>query len=222
MGPMSGGSYVYLVVDEDWPDAQGALATARHILASCGTFVSLGLRWRTSRLDAVERAGPLLATAAGFATFTTDDPDRLIATDTAPTEPAVLSTGRILAYYDRILDALAHTPPTASSELEIEFDHQPLDGPAVVIAEPLVDQIVALAFDDQVEAHWTCAWFDNPDSYYCGVGFELNGEFVMSDGHRPGELRVTVSISTRLDHVDALVGRIQDTAGVELRFDRID
>jgi hypothetical protein len=106
--------------------------------------------------------------------------------------------------------------------LEIEFDHEPLDGPAVVIAEPLVDEIVALAADDQVEAYWTCAWFDNPDSYYCGVGFELNGEFVMSDGYRPGELRVTVSIFTRLDDIDALVGRIQDTAGVELRFDRID
>jgi hypothetical protein len=106
--------------------------------------------------------------------------------------------------------------------LEIEFDHQPLDGPAVVIAEPLVDEIVALAAHDQVEAYWTCAWFDNPDSYYCGVGFALNGEFVMSDGHRPGEIRVTVSISTRLDDIDALVRRIQDTAGVELRFDHID
>jgi len=226
MGPMSGGSYVYLVVREEWPDAQSALATARHILASCGTFVSLGLRWRTSRLDAVERARPLLANAAGFAEFTTEDPDRLtaaiITAGTASKEPTVASTGRIVDRYDRILDALAHTPLAASTELEIEFDHEPLDGPRVVIAEPLVDEIVALAADDQVEAYWTCAWFDNPDSYYCGVGFELNGEFVMSGGHRPGELRVTVSISTRLDDIDALVGRIQDIAGVELRFDRID
>jgi hypothetical protein len=106
MGPMSGGSYVYLVVREEWPDAQSALATARHILASCGTFVSLGLRWRTSRLDAVERARPLLATAAGFAEFTTEDPDRLtaaiITAGTASKEPTVASTGRILDRYDRI------------------------------------------------------------------------------------------------------------------------
>jgi hypothetical protein len=226
IGPMSGGSYIYLVVDEEWPEAQSALATARHIVASCGTFVSLGLRWRTSRLDAVERARPLLDTAAGFAEFTTHNPDRLIAAivtaGTASNEPAVAGAEKILEYYDRILDALAHTPLAESTELEIEFDHEPVDGSAVVIAEPLVDKIVALAADDQVEAYWTCAWFDNPDSYYCGVGFELNGEFVMSDGYRPGELRVTVSIFTRLDDIDALVGRIQDTAGVELRFDRID
>jgi hypothetical protein len=225
MGLVSGGSYVYLV-DEEWPDAQRALATARHILASCGTFLSLGLRWRTSRLDAVEQARPLLATAAGFAEFTTDDPDPLIAAivtaGTASRDPAVTSAGTILDWYDRILDALAHTPLAVSTEFEIEFDHEPLDGPAVVIAEPLVDEIVALAADDQVDAYWNCAWFDTRSSYYCGVGFELNGEFCDSDGHHPGELRVTVSISTHLDDIDALVGRIQDIAGVELRFSDID
>jgi hypothetical protein len=168
----------------------------------------------------------LLGTAAGFAEFTTDDPDRLSAaistTGTASKEPAAARAEKILERYDRILDALVHTPLAASTELEIEFAHEPVDGPAVVIAEPLVDQIVAIAADDQVEAYWACAWFDTPGNYYCGVGFELNGEFVMSNGHRPGELRVTVSIFSRLDDIDALVERIQDTAGVQLRFDRID
>ncbi len=55
-------------------------------------------------------------------------PDPLIAAivtaGTASRDPAVTSAGTILDRYDRILDALAHTPLAVSTEFEIEFDHE--------------------------------------------------------------------------------------------------
>jgi hypothetical protein len=219
-----GGSHVY-GVDEVWPDAERAIAAARHIAATCGTDRRLHVNWVTGRLDAVEQVRALLVMASGDACFQVgDDPGPLLATlGEAGLARSLRGSGdstKVDVFYPRIVEALDHAGLATSTTLEIEIGYELGDDwePVFEPDEATLDHLVAVAADDMIEAYWSCRWFESDTSSYCGVEVDLNGDHTTIDGHRPGDHRVTVSVNYRLDDPHGIATRIAAVSGRRLVY----